>query len=218
MAAGALGYAAVVSGVMLLDWRLRLTDVFPSYLEKRQQYVSEVIRGARANPSQAVDLFTQTAPSDNYWNLDRTAVLLGRTESFRFRISGAVLAGPRKRVAAAYDEVIAIVPILEPRTRWVAIQLYADHNFGPLLIEQGYEFIWDRSQKRLLYAPVRQDLFYHHAPTDTTPRDSILDSIITHFEPKLHGAIQLVSTGWQFPGLDFVARPASAPPKFVGAP
>jgi hypothetical protein len=47
-------------------------------------------------------------------------------------------------------------------------------------------------------------------------KDSMPDSVITTFGPKLNQSIEIVNLGWRFPRLDFIAAPTGPLTRLIG--
>lgn len=204
---------------MLLDWKLDLSADYVARWETRSAYVDRVIKGALTDPTIAMDLVMQEAPTDNYFNADVTAWLPGVTEKFRFRVPSRLLADDRRRVATAAEGVLAMSSSLGPVTRYVEIEVYAQREFGPAVRTVGYRFLLDRRSMKLTYAPSNQVFFYGSdrvSLAERLDRQEVPDSVITTFEKKPYRTMAVASTRWDFPLLELSRLTGRSGGKFPG--
>lgn len=217
------GYSLLLAGFIVLamglDWHYRIAEVYGAYFRARAPYVASVFKRVQNNAANAIDLITQTSPSELYVNDDFTAYLPGLTEKFRLRVSPAVLSDPGERIRAALDGLAMLVGTITPSTEWVAIRIFSDRAVGPFTLEQGYDFLIERKTWKLRYAPTRQQHFFGKRSLTLEERleqKTWPDSVLTSFEPKISQIIGVRSGGWRFPTLDFTA-PATGPNgRFIG--
>lgn len=192
------------------DWRHRISDSVADYWSEKGDFLSEALLSSPSDLAVAVNLSSVKPPTDNYWNNDRSVLVMGQTEYFALVAPPNAINEGKDLLSRVVAALVPLLPAVDPRTMLIELTVYSEQAFGPIQRVQAVRFLYDRRTAKLRFAPQRQIYVFG---TDSvsleaaSKRKDPLTNVLTTYDRHVESAVLPMFGGWAFTTLDFFRWP-----------